>query len=93
MTVYIIALLIFAVFMFIKNENTYRVHTKVIDAIHKYRMFCIYNAPDQTEQVSVFDIEPYAQTLFRLWGWGYKRILPAEKYELIKEFLITDDET
>lgn len=92
MTTYIaLVLFIFVVFLLIKNENTYRMRMKVNNAIHRYRMFCIYNAPDKTEDINIFDKEPYWKTLWRLWDWGDKRIVSAEKYELIKEFLAIEE--
>jgi hypothetical protein len=33
------------------------------------------------------DIEPFERTVFRLWDWGYKRILPKDKFEIIKPYL------
>lgn len=87
---YIILSLIFVivlcgVFMIIKNFNTLRQHEKIDNAIYEYRRNCIRKkvAP----AVNYDDEEDYDETLFRIWDWGYKNILPSEKYEIIKEFI------
>ena len=39
------------------------------------------------KNVSYDDMESDNKTLLRLWDWGYTRILPPEKFELIKPFI------
>lgn len=80
----IIALLLCWIF-YIKNNNTYRNHMIIADAIHSYIRHCIYiNA---IPLVDYMDEEPYEKTLFRIWDWGYTRILPPEKFEIIRPFI------
>lgn len=33
------------------------------------------------------DMENYVVTLWRLWDWGYTRILPKDKFEIIKPYI------
>lgn len=37
--------------------------------------------------ISYDNIEPYFVTLLRLWDWGYTRLLPPEKFELVKPYI------
>jgi hypothetical protein len=32
-------------------------------------------------------MESYNKTLYRLWDWGYKRIVPKEIYDRIKDYI------
>ena len=68
-----------------KNDITYENRCKIIDAILYYKIKCI----DSEEEALVdnSDMESYDKTLYRLWDWGYTRILPEEKYEIIKPFI------
>ena len=75
----------FCFFMLFKNKVTLDMHIKIHDAIHKYRCDCIVT--NKIPEVNYSDEEPYEKTLFRLWDFGYRNILPKEKYEIIKEFI------
>ena len=82
----IVVFLVIAILIgIVKNTVTFINHGKIIDAIHLYRMRCL----DENKEplVSHEDMESYESTLFRLWDWGYKRILPPEKFEIIKPFI------
>lgn len=80
------AILVFVLIFFsIKNLVTFHVHSKIVDAIGRYRMECIRN--DKPMEVDYCDLEEYEETMFNIWNWGYKRLLPKEKYEKIKEFI------
>lgn len=37
--------------------------------------------------VSFEDHESFEKTLWRLWDWGYTRILPKDKFEIIKPYI------
>ena len=72
----------------IKNTVTCKMHLKLNDAVFAYHMGCIFNGDYQgLKAVDYEDMEPYETTLFRLWDWGYTRILPADKFEIIKPFI------
>ena len=82
----IVVFLVIAILIgIVKNTVTFINHGKIIDAIHLYRMQCLYK--DKEPLVSHEDMESYDSTLFRLWDWGYKHILPPEKFEIIKTFI------
>ncbi len=86
LTLTVALMLCFLVFIFIKNLNTCKQHGKISDAIHKYNICCIRTRL-YDNMVDYSEMEHYDQTLFRLWDWGYKRILPPEKFELVKPFI------
>ena len=73
------------VYMAAKNNNTYRMQMKILDAIYAYNIDCIKG--NKVSMVNFEDIESYKSTYFRLWDWGYKNILPKEKYEIIKPYI------
>jgi hypothetical protein len=49
-------------------------------------MDCIENH-NYSYLVDYNDEESYEKTLFRLWDWGYTRILPKDKFEIIKPYI------
>lgn len=75
-------LIALCVFFMVKTANTYNNAMKIIDAIHAYRLEHLWNA-----KVDYKDMESFERTLFRFWDWGYKRILPKDKLELIKPYI------
>lgn len=81
----LIIMLVFFIVMLIKNDITYRNHKIIMEAIYKYHVDCYYS--DCGETVKYDEMKSYAKTLWCLWDWGYKRILPKEKFELIKPFI------
>lgn len=71
-----------------KNENTHKNHKIIIDAIYDYHIDMITSEKyDQIDAVDYRDMETYNSTLFRLWDWGYTRILPKEKFEIVKPYI------
>ena len=76
-------ILIFAnVFYLLKNYVTYRNRAIIIYAI------CLYSWNNNLVVTDIYDdMESYDQTLFRLWDFGYKRILPTEQFEKIKPYI------
>lgn len=68
-----------------KNDFTFNNHMAIIDAICDYQIDCVINGTD--EQVDYADVEDYDVTLLRLWDWGYTRILPKDKFDLIKPYI------
>lgn len=69
----------------IKNNVTFYNHMIITDAIFAYTMFCIRN--NKQPVVNYNDEEDYDKTLFRIWDWGYTKILPPDKFEIIKPFI------
>lgn len=84
-----IALMLLCCILLIKNYVTYNQHTKISNAIFAYNMYLIINGDYciGNNSVNYDDMESYESTLFRLWDWGCTRILPKEKFEIIKPYL------
>lgn len=80
-----LTLFLFAVLLEIKNQITLKHRLRINDAIYAYRIDCRCNG--QQPCVHYGDQESYEKTVLRLWDWGYTRILPPEKYEIIKPYL------
>ena len=73
-----------------KIDRTGDCRAVIIEAIYKYRCECI-DAVDTREIVDYDDMESFEATLSRFWDWGYTRILPKDKYELIKPYIEKDN--
>ena len=68
-----------------KNDITYKHRLEIIKAIRNYQLKCIeYEAH---AFVDYADMEDYNATLNRWWDWTNKRILPEDKFEIIKPFI------
>lgn len=80
-----IILLVISIYIAAKNTRTFIVHNAILNAISIYRHSCI----DKNEKPIVWydDMESYNLTMLKFWDWGYKHILPPEKYEIIKPFI------
>ena len=67
-----------------KLENTAEKRRIILCAIDNY-----ITESDDTKKglILLVSMESFVRTLFRLWDWGYKNILPAEDFELIKPYL------
>jgi hypothetical protein len=90
----------FCVYMLHKNNNTFTnrfiiasaiddYHTEIIDKLRKdiktYGSFANYKIDSYL--VDYDDMESYEKTMWRLWDWGYTRILPKDKFEIIKKYI------
>lgn len=79
---------ILCVIAMIKNVNTFYCHEKIDKAIYEYKSECIRNHDwDALHYVEYKDEEHYMKTFYRLWDWGYTRILPKDKFEIIKPYI------
>lgn len=74
----LVAILLFLQIMLVKNEITCKQRLKIVNAICRY---------GDKDVVSYDDMESYDDTLWRLWDRGYTRILPKEKYALIRHLV------
>jgi hypothetical protein len=82
---YLIYFIIFiCIFLVVKNIRTYDVRSKVATAICQYR---IDNDVSVSYWINTDRMEDYNKTLFRFWDWGYKRIVPKEIYNRIKDYI------
>ena len=85
---FVLALIIFFAYMMAKAEIAMINHMTIIYAITHYSVDRIMaNDLKHVNDVQTKDMEDFRQTVYRLTDWGYKRILPKEKYELVKPFI------
>lgn len=87
-----IAGLIMGAIMLIKNEVTWHNRMIVFNAIFLYCRDVVdhhdFSESDDPPYMVYFgDEEDYEKTLYRLWDWGYTRILPPDKFEIIKPYI------
>lgn len=84
------------IFLVFKNNNTYKNHIIIVKAIGEHNRHLIRTDFDKfiklendspTGRVLWDDIESYSKTFFRWWDWGYTRILPPDKFEMVKPFI------
>lgn len=78
---------IFCVYMLFRNEYVFKNHMIIFNAIHMYRRDMIARGEFVNFKVNYDDMESYDETLFRLFDFGYKNILPKEKYDIIKPYI------
>ena len=83
-------LIILCIVLFAKGSITYLNDVKIIDAIYRYHINCIEKDVDSVVEYDMMRLFPI--TLCILWDWGYKHILPADKFEIIKPYINVDEE-
>ena len=84
----VISTLLFCCIYRFKINNAYKNQKIICDAIFEYSKELIKKGNfKQLDKVTFEDMRSYDATLYRFWDWGYKKILPAEKFELIKPFI------
>lgn len=75
----------FTIFCHAKNNNTYKNHLIIVDAIYKY---CKHENLNANIQQDLYDsMKSYDDTFNCFWDWGYKNILPPEKFKLIEPYI------
>ena len=57
----------------------------IVNAIGLYQKHCRLNY--LPIEVDFIDMEDFDDTFKRFYDWGYTRILPKKKYELVKSFI------
>lgn len=67
--------------LFAKDRNTTKNMILIGNAILEYRV-CT-----RVPLVDYKDMRPYDEVFFRFFDWGYKNILPPDKFELIKPYI------
>ena len=84
--------LFLAVFLLFKNNNTYTNRVIILDAIFRHNKDMLnqgrYEFPNLYLQM-----ERYDATLWRLYDWGYTRILPPHYYRMIQPYITDGMET
>ncbi len=83
--VFIIIMLILFFVFFYKNIITYNNRDIIIDAIYEYKIDM--KSQGKENEVDYDDMKSYDRTLWNLFNWGYKNILPPNKYEIIKKYI------
>lgn len=85
MAVIVLFIFLMPVILLVKNEVTYRNVIIIARAIHDYHSRQII------EYAPIFvyydDMISYPKVLFRICDWGYKNILPPDKYVLIAPYI------
>lgn len=79
-----IVLILLGIVAMFKNIVTYHQCNRIAEAIHTYRRI---HVDKQHLSVDYSDMRSYLRVFFRFWDWGYKHILPKDKYEKIKKYI------
>lgn len=85
-----LATILFCVLLLAKNINTFKQHELIGTAVRDYHLDLITRGAHDVlanPPVDYDDMESYDRTLWRLWDWGYKRILTLDKYMYIKPYI------
>ena len=83
----IITITFWAIVVWFKNENTFKNQVIITKAIYNYKIALIDRGILENGLVDYDDMRSYGATLLRIWDWGYKNILPKDKFELIKPYI------
>lgn len=87
----IVSLIIFVLFVSIRNEVAYRNRCKIIHAICDYGTYLLRDKDDLEAPIKtklIYDkMESYHKTMIRFWDFGCKRILPKQEFDKIKVFI------
>ena len=76
--------LIYLVYLLLKIDNACDNQFKIIDAIDAYTRA---TGDCDTALKMVASMEDLEKTIFRLWDWGCKNILPYKYYKLIEPYI------
>lgn len=77
--------IILCIFMVTRNSVTVNNRCKIDDAIYAYRCECRNKKVEP--KVTYSDKEEYYNTLRRIYDFGCARILPKDKFEIIKPYI------
>ena len=84
----ILAAVFLLAYMWVKTENALINHIIIIYSISEYQKNRLMAKDiEHINDVKFKDMEDFKETIYRLSDWGYKRILPKEKYDLVKPFI------
>lgn len=89
-----VLIVIWGIILIIKSIIDCRNRGIIIDAICKYHIHLIKEGHYDRGAylVKYEDMESFNATNNRFWDWGYTRILPPEKFELIKPYIVKESE-
>ena len=75
----------------LKSNATFKSRIIIINAIYRYQTERLENehmcGTPVKDEVDYCDMEPYEKTFNRFYDWGYKRILPKDKFKIIEPFI------
>lgn len=77
--------IILCIFTIVRNNVTVSNRCKINDAIYLYQCEC--RNKKVAPKVTYSDKEEYYNTLRRIYDFGYTRILPKDKFEIIKPYI------
>lgn len=81
-----VCILVFTVFMILRNEIAFTQRAKILRAIFAYNIDLIGKGVEPSNEL--YDmLEPYDKTMMRLWDFGCTHILPHDKYMLIRDYI------
>lgn len=80
-----VIVVLFLPIAFIRNEVAYQNRSKILDAIYLYQLDLLDTG--KVSQVDYEDMESYDRTVFRIFDFGCRHILPEEKFALIEPYL------
>lgn len=88
----IIVIFIYAIcgLLIVKNANADKNHKIIIEAIHRYNLRKIKNY-EFNALIDYDCMEEYNQTLWRLWDWSCKNIVPPEIYAEIYPYIYENE--
>lgn len=75
-------ILYFLLILAVKNEITGRNRKIIMGAIYAHNI-----KVGHEKRIDYDVMEDYNRTLYRLWDWGYTRIVPPEVFEEIKTYI------
>lgn len=91
----IVFIVLFSIFYDAKNDNTLKNRMKIHFAINNMTLEAMRAGDTDAYNeimVNLYDnMEPYDKTFWRFWDWGYKRILPPEKFKLVEPYITEDN--
>ena len=82
--------MLFCAFMLVKVNNAGKNQKYIANAIFRYNVDLIHrNFVNYLDggQISYTTMESFGRTLWRLWDWGYTRIVDKETFEKIKPYI------
>ena len=79
----LVAGLLFLFYLLIKVDVAFKNHMKILKAIEEF----MYDDNYEEALRILGELEELEDTLWRLWDWGCKNILPKDDYELIKPYI------
>lgn len=75
-------LIVFGVCKIIQTSENFSI---VLNSIYLYKLHCIDES--KKPMVDYDDMKPYSLSVLKILDWGYKHILPPEKYEIVEPFI------